>query len=300
VQVNEYVRARPSAALRPYVVSYAGYRQRGLRPAGHRGLPSPYLTLILTIDEPLIIAAHPDPGQAPGRYDALLGGLHLVPALITHHGAQSGMQVAVHPLGCRALFGRPAAELAGVDTDLTAVLPAATVARLRDRIGSAATWPARFAAVDEELRRLVRDRADVHPDVAYAFDRVVDSGGTVSVAALAGEVGWTARHLTDRFRAEVGLRPKEAARVTRFDRARRELSAGVRPAEVAALAGYFDQAHLNREFREFAGVPPTVWLADEFGFLQAARAAPDQDQGHDSEADPATAGVAHAAGTRRP
>jgi AraC-like DNA-binding protein len=296
VQVNEYAQARPSPGMRPYVAFYTGYRQRGIPPASHRGLPSPYLTLILTIDEPLVIAAHPDRRQAPGRYDALIGGLHLAPALIEHDGCQSGVQVAVHPLGCRALFGLPAAELASLDTDFAAVAGRAVVDGVRDRLRHAPSWPARFAAVDAVLSGLVRSRAEVHPDVAYAFDRLLDSGGAVPVATLAGEIGWSARHLTNRFRAEVGLRPKEAARVVRFDRARRHLHAGVRLGDVAARAGYFDQAHLNREFHALAGISPTRWMAsesgflavrqggaddDEIGFVQAARAAGAQDDGYD-------------------
>jgi AraC-like DNA-binding protein len=271
MRVDQYVRARPSPALLPYLAGYSGYRQRGVAPAVHRGLPSPYLTVILTLDEPLVVAAHPDHRQAPGRYDALIGGLHLRPALIEHDGRQSGVQVAVHPLGCRALFGVPAAELAGIDADLTAVLPDGVVAELRERLHAAPTWPARFAALDAAMRRLVRDRAGVHPDVAYAFDRLLDSGGRVGVAQLAAEIGWSARHLTGRFRAEVGLRPKEAARVVRFDRARRRLVPG-RLAEVAAAAGYFDQAHLAREFQALAGVPASRWLAEESAFLQVAAA----------------------------
>ncbi|HET6534395.1 MAG TPA: helix-turn-helix domain-containing protein [Actinoplanes sp.] len=281
MEVNEYARARPSAAVRPYLAGYSGYRQRGLAPALHRGLPSPYLTLILTIDEPLVVAAHPDRRQTPGRYDALIGGLHLTHAVIEHDGAQSGVQLAVNPLGCRALFGRPAAELAGVDTDLADVLPAPFVDRLRERLRALTTWPQRFAALDEAFSTLVRDGGDVHPDVAYAYHRVVGSGGRVTVGDLAAEVGWSARHLGNRFRAEIGLRPKEAARVARFDRVRWQLYAGVRLSDAAARTGYFDQAHLNREFRVLAGVAPSTWLADEIGFVQAARAAGGQDGWHD-------------------
>ena len=281
MRVDEYAQARPSPAVRPYLAFYTGYRQRGLAPAVHRGLPSPYLTLILTIDEPLVVAAHPNHRQAPARYDALIGGLHLSPALITHQGAQSGVQVAVHPLGCRALFGVPAAELADVDTALDDVLPAAFVDRLRERLHTLSTWPQRFAAVDGAFAGLIRDGARVHPDVAYAYDRVVDSGGRVTVAELAGEIGWSARHLTNRFRAEIGLRPKEAARVTRFDRARRSLYAGARLTDVAARAGYFDQAHFTREFRALAGLAPGAWLASEIGFVQVARAAAAENGWHD-------------------
>jgi AraC-like DNA-binding protein len=282
MEVDEYVRARPGPALRRYVAFYTGYRQRGLAPAVHRGLPSPYLTLILTLDDPLVVAAHPDRRQPPGRYDALIGGLHLAPAVITHDGRQSGMQVAVRPLGCRALLGLPAGELGGVDADLAAVVGDSLVARLRGELHTAHTWPERFARVDRVLCEVLRDRAGtVHPGVAYAFDRILATGGEVSAGALAAEVGWSPRHLTNRFRAEVGLRVKEAARVVRFDRARRRLHDGVRLADVAAATGYFDQAHLAREFRALAGVSPSRWLADEIGFVQAHTLAGDDDGTHD-------------------
>jgi AraC-like DNA-binding protein len=278
VEVNEHTTARPSAALRPYVDWYSGYRQRGLPPTVHRGLPSPYLTVILTLDEPLVIAAHPDVRQAPGTYDALIGGLHLAPAIITSDGASSGIQVSVNPLGCRALFGLPAAELRNLDTDLSSVLAPAAVDEVRGRMRDAAGWAERFAVVDRWLCGLMAAReARVHPDVARAFRRLVATGGDVPIAALAGEVGWSARHLTTRFAAEVGLRPKEAARVVRFDRVRRRIAPGVRLAQVAADGGYFDQAHLTRDFREFAGVSPMRWLADEFGIVQATTVELDED-----------------------
>ncbi|WP_328547420.1 DUF6597 domain-containing transcriptional factor [Streptomyces platensis] len=113
--VDEQSWVRPTPPLRPYVSDYAGYRQAGLPPGRHRGLPSPRLTLIFTLDEPLTLAGHPDPGQAPGTYDTLIGGLHTRPALIDHQGRQSGIQIGLHPLGARALLGLPAGELASLD-----------------------------------------------------------------------------------------------------------------------------------------------------------------------------------------
>lgn len=276
----EYARARPSPALRAYAAWYSGYRQPGVPGGTHRGLPSPWLTLVLTLDEPLVMAAHPDHRQPPGRYDALLGGLHLTPAVISMERPQSGVQVAVHPLGCRALFGLPAGELAGADVELGAVLGEPLVAEARERMLAATGWPARFAVLDAVLSRRLRERA-VHPGVEWAFGRLLRTGGTASIAELAADIGWSARHLTGRFRAEVGLRPKETARVARFDRARRLLRPGSRLAEIAAGTGYFDQAHLAREFRALAGCSPSRWLADEFGFVQAGAARTDEDQGHD-------------------
>jgi hypothetical protein len=215
--VNEHVQAKPAPALRPYLAFYSGYRQSGMPATVHRGLPSPYLTLILTLDDPLVILEHPDGRQAPGRYDALVGGLHLRPALIENGAVQSGVQVTVLPLGCRALFGMPAGELGHLDVDCAAVLGRRVTDRLRAVILAEDTWPRRFAALDAAFLELVATDRTVHPDIEYAFRRVLESGGTVAVRDLAAETGWSGRHLTNRFRAETGLGLQEAARVTRFD-----------------------------------------------------------------------------------
>jgi AraC-like DNA-binding protein len=276
--IDEHVRGRPAARLRPYVPFYSGYRQDGVAPGRHRGLPSPHLTLIFTLDDPLVVERHPDPRQSAGRYDALAGGLHLTPALITHAGRQSGVQVTVSPLGCRALFGRPAAALRDQDVDAAELLGPHVVDEVRHGLLTAPNWARRFAALDAVLTRVVRD-CEVAPQIAYALRRM----GTpaVSVAKLADEVGWSARHLADRFRAEIGLRPKEAARVARFDRARRSLLPTARLADVAAAHGFADQSHLVREFQAFAGCAPSRWIADEFGFVQARTGVHPDDGVHD-------------------
>ena len=279
--VNEHHRYRPGEPLRRYVAWYTGYRQRGVPPARHRGLPSPYLTLIFTLDEPLSIEAHPDPGQPPGEFGALLGGLHSAPALIRHEGAQSGLQLALRPPGVRALLGLPAGELADTDVPAEAVL-GGVCAELRDRVRTAAGWPERFAILDEILlRQLITggEGAAVPPEVLWAWRQLLRAGGAVRVGDLAAETGWSGRHLASRFRAEIGLTPKAAARVIRFDRARQALLRHVRArahqdggyqlADLAADTGYFDQAHLAREFRALAGVPPSQWLAEEFRNVQA-------------------------------
>jgi AraC-like DNA-binding protein len=111
-------------------------------------------------------------------------------------------------------------------------------------------------------------------EVAWAWRRLLRSGGTARVSELAAETGWSSRHLTSRFRAEIGLTPKAAARVVRFHRTRDLLVAhaaadGFRLADLAVTCGYFDQAHLAREFRALAGCPPSQWLAEEFRNVQA-------------------------------
>ena len=221
-RVAESARVTPAAPLRGLIGWYSGYRQDGVPPARHRGLPSPYLTLIITLDDPLTVARHPDPADRPGDYRTLVGGLHTTPALITHPGRQSGVQVHLSPLGARALLGLPAGELAGRDLAGDDVL-GRVAGELHERMRAATDWPARFAVLDQVLL----DRADldqqVPPDVAEAWRLLLRSGGQVRAAELASRVGWSPRYLQRRLLAETGLTPKAAARVTRFDRARRIL-----------------------------------------------------------------------------
>jgi len=278
--IDESARGRPAPPLRPFVEWYAGFRQAGVAPARHRGLPSPALTFILTLDDPLVVAAHSDPRQPPAEYTTLLGGLHTAPALITHAGRQSGIQLALTPLGARALLGMPAAELANVDVDASAVL-GQFAGELRERIGEQGTWAGRFSVLDTLLGQRVRAAgaaACPRPEVGYAWRRLRADSGAVRVSALAAETGWSERYLNARFRAETGLSPKEAARVFRFTAARRRIAeaavssrgAGLSLADLAAECGYYDQAHLAREFRALAGCPPTQWLAEEFRNVQAS------------------------------
>jgi AraC-like DNA-binding protein len=280
--VNEFAAGRPVAGLRPLVAGYSGYRQAGVAPAVHRGLPSPYLTVIFTLDDPMDVTAHPDAAQPGDRYDTLVGGLHTAPALITHEGRQSGVQVAMSPLGARALLGVPAGELTSLDFHGADVL-GPLAAQLRERLQAGATWPRRFEILNELL--LARARASgcgpaaepgISREVRYGWQALLRTGGRISVAQLAADTGWSDRHLRAKFRQEIGLTPKAAARVVRFDRARRRLvdrvRAGGRPdlAELAADGGYYDQAHLDREFTALAGCSPTAWLDREFRYVQAA------------------------------
>jgi AraC-like DNA-binding protein len=270
---QESVVHRPHPALRTYVAAAVGYRHEGFPPGEHLGLPSPWLTVVLTLDDPLEMAAHPDPAQSPGRFDALVGGLHTRPARIVHPGRQAGIQLSLTPQGARALLGVPAGALASADVALADLLGPAGE-ELLARVRAADGWAARFTALDHGLLRRLRDDDAAPAEVAEAWRLTTVGGGRLRIAQVADRVGWSTRHLEQRFRAETGLGPKEAARVVRFDRARRALarraSHDLAPdlAGLAVATGFSDQAHLTREWRAFSGLAPTRWLAAEFGYVQ--------------------------------
>ncbi|GAB2844929.1 helix-turn-helix domain-containing protein [Actinocorallia aurea] len=257
---------RPGPVLRPLLGPVHGYRQAGGAPGIHRGVASPWLTMILTWDEPLVLAR----GGGPVAYPDLVGGLHLDPETIVHEGRQEGVQVSLSPLGARALLNVPAGELAFANVEGSAVLPGVDV--LRERLGEAAGWPARFALIEEYLLERLdpRGAAGVRPEIAFGWRRLLRTRGAVGVAELAAETGWSERQLRRRFTEQVGMPPSALRRIVRFDAARTALRArAVRggPLDLAGLAqtaGYTDQAHLSREFRAFTGLPPLRYAAAEF------------------------------------
>ena len=106
--------------------------------------------------------------------------------------------------------------------------------------------------------------------MARAWDVLLDHGGNLGVAKLAAEVGWSRRHLHQRFTEELGLAPKTAGRVLRFERSKRLYERADAPplAEVAVACGYYDQAHLTNDWRELAGVSPTAWREAELPSFQ--------------------------------
>lgn len=271
---TDWVR-RPAAALQPMIDAYVGYRIVGA-PGRHRGLPSRHLTLIVSIGEPIDVRAQTDPHQAPDRYRFVAGGLQARPAVIATPAVQEGVAIELTPLACRALLGLPAGALWDTSVEAADVVGPAAF-ELWERLQHAGDWSTRFAACDDVLGRLAASTGapSPAPELSRAWELLVGSGGTLGVADLAGQVGWSRRHLTARFTSELGLPPKLAARVVRFERATALLRSPRRPAlaEVAAACGYYDQPHLNRDFLELAGCPPGEWLATELPSVQDANVA---------------------------
>lgn len=265
------LRRRPAAALRGLVDRYGGYAFADAPAGVHRGLPSRHLTVVLALDAPLQMAAMPDPTQPPAGYDTLIGGLHSTPAGIRMGGPSAGIQLAVTPAGARALFDCPAGRLRSSVVDLGDLI-GPDAERLLDRLRAASHWAARFDILDDALTRRLQGRSrSARPEVAWAWDRLVRGRGNPAVGSLAAEVGWSRRHLTAQFEAELGLTPRTAGRVLRFEISVARLRADpqVRLADVAANCGYADQAHMSRDWSRLAGCPPSRWLAEEYPYVAA-------------------------------
>jgi AraC-like DNA-binding protein len=230
----------------------------------------------------------PDRPGAPGkRHRSFVAGLHDGPAMVEHGGEAHCMQLDLTPLGANAVFGVAMHELAGRCVALGDLIGERPAAELVERLVEAEGWRERFDVLEGFVAERVASAPGPTPDTVRAWRRLEETGGRLSVEALARELGCSRRHLAARFREQVGLPPKTVARVVRFHRATRLLrtDGAARWADIAHECGYFDQSHFNRDFRDLAGTSPGEFMASllpgdvgvaadaQFPFVQDAAAA---------------------------
>ncbi len=176
-------------------------------------------------------------------------------------GHQLGVQVELSPRGALALFG-------DVEQFNDAVVPldealGARGAHMVDQMADADSWEQRLDCLDEVFGAV--GPSSLSPEVAWLRHQLVASQGRARVEPLMDETGWSRRHVTERFRRQLGLPPKAYARLLRFEHAATLLSPPVPVlalADVATSAGYYDQSHLTRDFVALAGMTPGAYAAD--------------------------------------
>ncbi len=238
----------------------AGFRTRTSDPVDLSVIPYPAVTLLIDLSDGL--HAIDDSGNRRQQSDVVLG---LAPGRVRGGGHDiETLQVRLSPVVAHAVLDG-SAHLTGTTAALED-LWGPEAARIHERLRAAASWDDRFAIVAATLaRRLATGRA-VDPEVAFAWRQTVATCGQVRVEQLAADAGWSRKRLWSRFRSQIGMSPKRAGRLVRFDHAARRLVAGHSPALVAAESGYVDQSHLHRDVMTFADMTPTAvavapWLA---------------------------------------
>jgi AraC-like DNA-binding protein len=254
VATAEVVIRQPQLALRRYVERYVGYRLEGYPAGAHRGLPSRFLTFIVRLDEP----------------SAVVAGLHTSAVLLPHQGEHHGIAIELTVRGARALFGTPSGALTAHVADVSDLL-GRKAAVLPERLAEGTSWRLRFMLLDQALLASLDPGREPAPEVIHGWDVLTTSRCPPSIESVAKAVGWSRRHFTEVFGREVGLPPRQLLRVLRFERSCRLVRSTPRAAmtEVAVNAGYFDHAHMLREWHALAACRPGQWLAEELLSVQA-------------------------------
>ena len=257
----QYLEFRPHPRLTPVIQCY--WTIRGVGSAGdvERVVPDGSTEFVLHFGESFHRI-----GGAVGRERqsrALFAGQMTEHVLLEPGQVVDVVGVRFQPGGAGAFLRAPMAELADEIQDIADV-GSPMDATLLERVGEFDDTHDRLAALERELLDRIDPAAEVDPLVAHVAGRLTESGGNCSLDALAGECGLGVRQLQRRFRAGVGIGPKLFARITRFQGAISMLdgSGPGRFADLASRCGYFDQAHLIRDFRQFAGITPGRFVAE--------------------------------------
>jgi AraC-like DNA-binding protein len=178
-----------------------------------------------------------------------------------------GFGIRFRPGGAAPWLRIPADEL----TDSSIAMhdsPLRAPPALVDALSAAPSFATRIRLATEWLLR--SDRPDPEQLSVYAAARMF-AREKQTVSAAARDLGMSERTLQRTFQKSVGITPVEYRSIARMRRLLVSLDAGVSLADAAVDAGYYDQPHLDREFRKLVGCPPSQWLATRVGFIQDAR-----------------------------
>ncbi|HEV7681011.1 MAG TPA: DUF6597 domain-containing transcriptional factor [Pyrinomonadaceae bacterium] len=239
----------------------------GAEPAQpERLLPDGCVELILNFGERF--REHKDDGRQEQQPQHLLVGQMTQPVLIAPTGSVQLLGIRFHPGGTFPFFRIPMRELTNQVVDLEALAHEFQRDLLR-AVEAVPTFPLRVAAVERLLRERA-SRCQQHSRVMDLATRIVQSGGQISIDQLAVAAGVSSRQLERKFLLEVGIGPKLLCRILRFQQIFRAVERNDEGwAAIAADCGYYDQAHLIRDFREFTRQTPAALFEHSSALTEA-------------------------------
>lgn len=233
-------------------VQMAGFRHPGEVSIGIAMIPHPAVTILADLTDHGIVCDV----EAGARSGSVVVGLSPGPVRVAAQGPGEVLQIRMSPIAAVAMLGDP--QVVGGAVTPLADLWGHHSERFAEQIRAFPSWEERFAFISRALSDRAALGLRVAPEIAYAWTQTARHRGRVRIDTLASATGWTRQRLWSRFRAQIGLSPKRAAELVRFDHAARLLSAGRAPADVAYLAGYADQSHLHRQVRALVQATPSA------------------------------------------
>ncbi|WP_232331796.1 helix-turn-helix domain-containing protein [Nocardia puris] len=240
------------AAVRESGVEIVGFRDRAREGMDARIVPGPMVAVVLDFGAHGVEVVRGSGSQATGGVvSAMAPG-----AVRVRSRRVECVEIRLSPVRAYSLFGTTVPGVVAADE-----VWGSSAQRLRERLAEATSWQRRFELAEAFVLSRCSFTAD--PEVAASWERIVAGRGQVRVAELTELCGWSRKRLWSRFTAQIGLTPKRAAMLVRFDRAVQALTSGAAIADVAARCGYVDQSHLHRDTLSFAGCTPKALTSRE-------------------------------------
>ncbi|MEJ7770464.1 MAG: helix-turn-helix domain-containing protein [Geodermatophilaceae bacterium] len=251
----EMVHAQPHPRLRAYVIRYCGYDEQTTSFTRRIEAAGVEVPLIINLGPPLGVRLSTEQ-RFTDHDDGFVAGLHEGYAVVDSHGSQRGLEVGLTPVGAQRLLGLPMREVTGRVVPIGDAI-GAIAAALREEILDVSDWPGRFAIVERFLIDRLAEAPGPPAALEWTLARMHATGGNLDIGSLTDELGCSRRYLIAKFNDHVGVPPKLFARILRFQGACSLAASGTYGwSEIAERSGYYDHAHLIRDFQQFAGRTP--------------------------------------------
>ncbi len=244
---------RPGPLLSPFVEAIWQYEGQHIHHNHHteRVLPNGRFQIIINV--------------AGGR--AAVVGLRSASTLIRPTAIQSAIGVVFQPGGARRFFREPASDFYNTTVPLDDLSGNSRFSRLADRVTCATYVEARMQVIEAMLLAMIGHpkHRPLHPAIEYALRQFRHAPNVATVVGVSRQVGLSRRWLAQTFNQQIGMTPKKYCRLMRFRSIVRHIASNgtVDWAATAVAGGYYDQAHLAHEFRQFSGMTPSSYLAAE-------------------------------------
>ena len=226
-----------------------------------RLLPNGLLELAVTLAEPHRLVEDTGSAVIP---TASVSGLLTGPRLLEHPARHRVLGIRLRPAGAYALLGVPMRELSGALVDLRDLV-GRSARELAERCQDTPSVAERFRLGAAWIAARLAHARPAAAEIAWSAAQIEGSAGRVAIGELRARTGWSKTRLIGTFREQIGVAPKMYARIVRFRRACTLLDDGEGAlADVALAAGYYDQPHMNGEFRALSGLTPRQFLASRY------------------------------------
>lgn len=196
---------------------------------------------------------------------AMVLGQITKPYYVQPTGTVNSFAVRFYPYGFANFIDRPIHELADKETALTSLFEESVAKELEQKIIEASSTESRIEAVESFLLARLSDQSVVDNIVKSTIDDLVRTGGGESISSILKDDPSKRRSLERKFSKQVGISPKQLGKVIRLQAALKRIlnNGGEKLAQIAYEAEYYDQAHFNKDFKEFTGTNPGEYLNDD-------------------------------------
>lgn len=254
----EYEVLRPSGELQRYV-EQVWFARGTIRGARERIAPTGSTVLGFVLGQPLAQWPRNGGGERFTARRGFLIGPHDQPIVNQPTDSTWAVGIVMTPVGCRAALGLDPAPLRGA---ISSPDSWAAFGSLRSRLQQITDARPALDLVEHTLAVRLDTRVPGLDRVEAAV-AVLTADPTVAIATLAGDLGVSHGHLDREFRRIVGLGPRVLARILRLRKLLESIDVygRVEWTRLATDLGWFDQAHLIRDFRRHTGVAPSEYAA---------------------------------------